>query len=638
LAKQDKKIAGIISIKDEMSGIIRGIKNENKSFKKEVFDTRKALEKTYNRKLNMRVNNSSAMKSIKQISTNLQPLRKKVVVAIAHKDLATKRIKSIINTTKYFAKKTVPIPVRIAGVATKHVFNGLKTVASPIIRIKDEASKQIGKIKKSLGNLASHPVAIGVSIAGGAALAGGAVALKAGMELEQQQISMQHFIDVNNKDKSKEDNKKSADKFLKNLRENANATPFETGEVIQAGTRAVGLTQGDTKKAMDLVNVAEDMAALNPGKTVQDAMEALADAKNGEYERLKEFNVKVSKEDADKMGGFEGLVNKSLKSQFEGGSAKLADSGAGLMSTISGKLKSNMSDTGLAMLEKLKPAMKDAIGLIDSFSPTMQKMGVGVANGIGVASKYLGMFGGWIQGNMPTAKRVATDAISWIGAKFGWLKGESGTLKNILGTSWNGIKIAISTGAKVARPYMDILAGGFRLLYNVAKTSFPLVSGIIKTAWKVIKPILDVFTEMLEGVAWGVGKLADGAEWLSDKFSGKGKGSSGTSKVKSTRSVERNAKGSNYFKGGLSWVGEQGPELLEIPRGARILPTKESMRFANGYTPAPAQSQSSKSMQNKINLTIAKIADTIVIREEADIKKFANEVIREFEKACFNAV
>jgi len=718
VAKQDKKIAGIISIKDEMSGVIKGIRNENKNFKKEVADTRKTLEKTYNRKLNMRVNNTSAMKAIKQVSKNLQPLKTKVVVALAHKDMLTKNAIRTINKVKASASKGVRVAVKIASAPTSAAFKGLKAVASPIIRVKDEASKQIDKIKKSLKSLASHPVVIGASIAGGAALAGAGMALKSGMELEQQQISMQHFIDVNNKDKSKEDNKKSADKFMKDLRDNANVTPFETGEVIQAGTRAVGLTQGDTKKAMELVNVAEDMAALNPGKTVQDAMEALADAKNGEYERLKEFNVKVGKEDVDKMGGFDALVDKSLKSQFEGGSAKLSESGAGLMSTITGKLKSNMSDTGLAMLENLKPVMKDAIGLIDSFGPTMQNMGVGIAKGIGVAATYLGKFGGWIQGNMPAIKQVASSAIEWIGNKFGWLKGESGTLKDILGKSWSGIKTAISTGAKIARPYMDILADGFRLIYNVAKASFPLVSGIIKTAWKVIKPILDLFAETLKGVAWGVGKLADGAEWLSNKLSDKGKGSSGASKTKSTRSVERNAKGSNYFKGGLSWVGEEGPELLEIPKGARILPTKESMKFASenqsaNEAPRPESGLKRKAAnpisvikettnviemrqevrkhgkdktidglsklmkmnyqrstpklelfaasdnklelpevpkervrentidksrtQNKASLTIAKLADKIIVREEADIDKIAHTVIREFEKACFNA-
>ena len=52
----------------------------------------------------------------------------------------------------------------------------------------------------------------------------------------------------------------SAD-YLKSLRNNANATPFETREVIAAGTRALQIAGGNTKEAMGMVKLAEDMAA-----------------------------------------------------------------------------------------------------------------------------------------------------------------------------------------------------------------------------------------------------------------------------------------------------------------------------------------------------------------------------------------
>lgn len=34
----------------------------------------------------------------------------------------------------------------------------------------------------------------------------------------------------------------------------------------------------------------------------------------------------------------------------------------------------------------------------------------------------------------------------------------------------------------------------------------------------------------------------------------------------------QNADGSDYWRGGLTWVGERGPELLNVPRGAQIVP------------------------------------------------------------------
>jgi hypothetical protein len=38
----------------------------------------------------------------------------------------------------------------------------------------------------------------------------------------------------------------------------------------------------------------------------------------------------------------------------------------------------------------------------------------------------------------------------------------------------------------------------------------------------------------------------------------------------------RNASGTPYWRGGLTWVGEEGPELLNLPRGSQILSNEDS--------------------------------------------------------------
>jgi len=43
-----------------------------------------------------------------------------------------------------------------------------------------------------------------------------------------------------------------------------------------------------------------------------------------------------------------------------------------------------------------------------------------------------------------------------------------------------------------------------------------------------------------------------------------------------------NAAGTSFFPGGLTWVGEQGPELVALPRGSRIWSNLESERIAAG--------------------------------------------------------
>ena len=43
--------------------------------------------------------------------------------------------------------------------------------------------------------------------------------------------------------------------------------------------------------------------------------------------------------------------------------------------------------------------------------------------------------------------------------------------------------------------------------------------------------------------------------------------------------VPGNATGTNYFEGGLSWVGEDGPELVSLPRGSRIYNNRDSQQM-----------------------------------------------------------
>ena len=49
-------------------------------------------------------------------------------------------------------------------------------------------------------------------------------------------------------------------------------------------------------------------------------------------------------------------------------------------------------------------------------------------------------------------------------------------------------------------------------------------------------------------------------------------------------SVGRNASGTSYWEGGATWVGEEGPELVNLPRGSRITPASETYNNAvNNY-------------------------------------------------------
>lgn len=44
------------------------------------------------------------------------------------------------------------------------------------------------------------------------------------------------------------------------------------------------------------------------------------------------------------------------------------------------------------------------------------------------------------------------------------------------------------------------------------------------------------------------------------------------------RRVGRNARGTPYWRGGPTWVGEEGPEIIDLPQGSRVYPANEARR------------------------------------------------------------
>ena len=69
-------------------------------------------------------------------------------------------------------------------------------------------------------------------------------------------------------------------------------------------------------------------------------------------------------------------------------------------------------------------------------------------------------------------------------------------------------------------------------------------------------------------------------------------------------------------------VHERGGEILDLPRGTRIYPHDVSMRMAKG-----GQSQM---------INIPKLADQIIVREEADIDRIGDRLVQKIRKSSEN--
>lgn len=580
-----KHISAVITLKDNFSAGLRGVRREQRSFQKEVAQTRKAMDSINKKKMTARLNATQANKAFQALKKNVKYIeaKKKLVQTIVAKDMALAKIKKVQSAMKSVGKM----------------------VAKPILAAKDKASSIIKGIGGKLGALAKG-VAIPVAIA---TTAVGAT-VKSGMDLERQQISMNHFMGVGNKDKSQAEIDKMSATYLNNLRNNANATPFETGEVISAGTRALQIAGGNSKEAMNLVKLAEDMAALNPNKTVGDAMEALADMNMGEYARLTEFGVKATKEGGDTPQS----VQAELQKMYAGGAEKLATSGAGLWSTIMGKLKSSLSDIGLGMLEPLKPVMTDIIGFIDQATPGILAIGQAITGGLATGIT-------WIREQMPTIGPIFSTIFSSMGSIVTTVAPIIGQAIIALSPIFNGllgvvsgVMQGVSGAVQIAAPIVSGLisslspifsnvGNALKSLGDIFNSVFRGIMSIVEKAYNFVKPLIDGIGSIVSGVS---GAISSGLGWVANKLN-----------------IGKNATGTKYWGGGLSLVGEHGPELVQMPNGSKVYTNTETNSILNQQ---PRTKASKTSSSNSIYLNISKLADHIIVREEADIDKLTDKI------------
>lgn len=210
----------------------------------------------------------------------------------------------------------------------------------------DRATRVLGSIRRGIFSIPSL-ITVALSVVGVGKLKDATVG--AAMSFEQYEVSMTHWLDGNTK-KAKE--------LVTWMGQFADKTPFSSPDLFPALTRGIGITRGDVEQAKELLKLSADMSALTPGSSVSDAMEALADAQMGEFERLKAFNQKITQEEFKKIG-YAGIIKKLTK-EFAGGAEKLSETAAGVLSTLKGYRSSIFRTLGGGILEPMKPRL-DAI-------------------------------------------------------------------------------------------------------------------------------------------------------------------------------------------------------------------------------------------------------------------------------------
>ncbi len=795
-------VKGAISIKDNMSVVLRTIKNEQTAFRKDVEKTKKSLQSTWDQKRTARLDATAAKKEADRLVKKLEPLKKKVATAVAIKDIATAKVKSVENKVKAVGKM----------------------VATPFIKLKDGTAAGLSKIMGGLKSVAKNvviPVTVAATVATTAVIGG---AISQGAQLEQSIGGVETLF--------KDDAgivKANADAAFKTVGVSANAY---MEQVTSFSASLIGSLSGDTAKAAVIADMAMTDMADNANKFGTD-MESIQNAYQGfskqnytmldnlklGYGGTKEEMARLL-QDAQKLTGVKydisnladvynaihavqenlgvaGTTAKEASETFSGsfasmkasvknllGNMAIGGDVTGSMKQLVGSVSTFLFDNAMPMVGRVVSTLPEAIGTgFKSAAPKIKETAGDIIKGLkdgmisilptemgGVVSSFFNSLGNLGKGFaaikpqlasfgatvMGAVQRVATAAmpaiasiittvqsvipsvlpvletvvttignvisaaspviaglvqgigtvvsalapvfqvifdgigqkvgsvLEFVGGKMAWIQDTIGTVApvvaDILTTAWG-----------VISPIMDLAISVFKLLFNVIQTVFNGIASVVSSVWSKVKPVVE-----------GIG---NGLSWLANKVEGLFGGGS-----EDGGSVGSNAEGTNNWRGGPTWVGERGPELVDLPKGSRVLPNKESVQLAqnaaqpvvreifqtatvakpsiyaagNNFTPVlqriekglgviaellvrdgrrgqgedvpgkpakrpnndqgfppppdpnPKAPRPTSAVQIPLQVTVAKLADQIIVREAADVDRIGEAVAKRVVQAARN--
>jgi len=180
----------------------------------------------------------------------------------------------------------------------------------------------------------------------------------------------------------------------------------------------------------------------------------------------------------------------------------------------------------------------------------------------------------------------------------------------------NGVALAAHKIAMIASGAATTIVTGATWLFNAALLANPIVAVIASLVllgigiYEVVKHWKDICTWVEK--AWNWLTKWNGTE-VADKHL-----DVSMNTTSDGMQAGRNALGTSYWGGGETWVGEHGPEKVTLPKGSKVNDHQSSLK-SGGHS-----------------FNIAKLADTIVVREESDIDKIADALVLKLNSTARN--
>lgn len=292
--------------------------------------------------------------------------------------------------------------------------------------------------------------------------------------------------------------------------------------------------------------------------------------------------------------------------QFESAVTSAADA-IGPVFEVAGGAVSQLWDNWQPRLSELAPLV----------SGTMSNVANGIQTALPVVSSIFEGIGGVASAVLPVISTIAQDMGGKVTRIFDIVGQHTGTMQSVFAAAGPAISSVLSTSWSVISPILDLAIEGFNLVASVVGWAFPYIESVITSVWSVVGPVVSAIGDGISAVAGAFKKAADtiggSAKKASSSASTVNSAVSSQSQGKSSR-VGANATGTSYWRGGYTTLAEHGPEIVDLPTGTKVYSKSNTENILN--------------RNRSVNVNI----ENLTVREEADIDKVAEEIVKKLEE------
>lgn len=703
-----------LSLKDNVSGVLRQARESSKGFRGEVEKAKRELanlEKQKIREKEIRIKNTSAYNAIEGVKEKLKPIGKKAVEITAKTEHAHAKIKKVTGVLGKVKDKTVHIAVKgaaavskalgkaalagaaaaftaVAAAGTLAVSNAvafesqmqnvgtlldgdvkgkLQSMGADLKRVSIDTGVATSDLTDGLYQVVS---AFGESAESVKQLEIAAKAAKAGNATTTDSVNLLSAVTKGYGDTSAEAMQKAADLAFATVKLGQTSFPelaSSIGQVVPlASTLKVsqeelfgamatltGVTGGTAEVTTQLKAAMQSF--LSPGTEMSKTLKkmgyesgAAALESEGLGSILSKLKEEVNGDEVAFANLFSSVEAKNAVLALTGAQAENFSEKTAAMAEASGiaqkafdtqtdsvqAMAGKIKNAGLVMLtsigEKTLPYISKALDKLLEHLPEMEAAFSAAADEIGplveqVAGKASELWQQWkpvVQdlgsvfagiGNVvgevfPVVAGIILDSGSKVQKILGHVSSKADFLREVFEAAGPAISSVLSAAWSVAGPILDLAIEGIDLFASAIEWAFPYIQSIFETVWSVIEPIVT-------GIGKGISILAEGAGKVKDFLFGSGDSNAASG------NVGHNATGTSYWRGGYSVVGENGPEIVELPGGSRVYSNSSSKNMlagAGGY--------------GGINIHI----DKMEVRSESDIDSVAQRLMDKIDEARRN--